>query len=142
MHFKVYFARINKAMATTWYECNTDRCNTENNLCNECKLDKQLDVCTGDYFKPSQKNGESKEDGETGTNESKEDSNAVTEDNEEDETNESKDSKEDEKDVSEDSEDVHKNGASEASNQLIKHPWSFIFLLSFVFNVINRILCH
>ena len=37
-----------------WYDwCHTDLCNTEENFCNDCNLNKQMDICSGDYGKPS-----------------------------------------------------------------------------------------
>ena len=132
-----------------WHVCYTNLCNTEKSFCDKCELDKNLDVCTDDYSKPSQKTGEDEGDPETGTADNQ--SQVVTEDSKTDgedaETgtgtvdNQSQvvteDSKKDEKDDSEASKEDHKDDASETSNQLITHSWFLILLLSFVPNVIH-----
>ena len=121
-----------------WHVCYTNLCNTEKSFCDKCELDKNLDVCTDDYSKPSQKTGEDEGDPETGTADNQ--SQVVTEDSKTDgEDTETGTGTVDNQSqvVTEASKEDHKDDASKSSNQLITHSWFLILLLSIVTNVVH-----
>ena len=112
--------------------CHTDLCNTEKSLCNECKLDKQLDICTGDYSKPSQKIGENEEDNIGTANTTT----GVTTSSIPKSTNATV-ATSTYGNYQSQSQDEFKDDANEASNPLITPPWFIMLQLSSVPNMIN-----